>query len=75
MQECVSRQEVQSILRHVHKLLSTHEASFLQSVQSLRKKLNLLQNNTVNHSSKGKNSTCESRSRHVSVHSYTILHK
>ncbi|XP_053497219.1 fibulin-7-like isoform X2 [Ictalurus furcatus] len=50
-QECVSRQEVQSTLHHVHKLLSAHETSFLQSVRSLRKKLNLLHNTTVKHSS------------------------
>ncbi|MCJ8736019.1 hypothetical protein PDJAM_G00254040 [Pangasius djambal] len=59
-QECVSRQEVQSTLRHVHKLLSAHETSFLQSVRSLRKKLNLLHNNTIKHSgnfSTGKNRT------------------
>ncbi|KAB5565750.1 hypothetical protein PHYPO_G00245100 [Pangasianodon hypophthalmus] len=57
-QECVSRQEVQSTLRHVHKLLSAHETSFLQSVRSLRKKLNLLHNNTIKHSGNtGKHST------------------
>ncbi|XP_060770711.1 fibulin-7-like [Neoarius graeffei] len=58
-QECVSRQTVQSTLQHVHKLLSAHETSFLQSARSLRKKINLLLNNTVTHSSNistGKNS-------------------
>ncbi|KAM9496298.1 fibulin-7 isoform 1-T1 [Clarias gariepinus] len=59
-QECMSRQEVQSTLQYVHKLLSAHETSFLQSVRSLRKKLNLMHNGTVKHSSSsntGKNST------------------
>ncbi|GAA6091463.1 fibulin-7-like [Tachysurus ichikawai] len=50
-QECVSRQDIQSTLQHVRKLLSVHETSFLQSVRSLRKKLNLLYNSTVKHSS------------------------
>ncbi|XP_027019619.1 fibulin-7-like [Tachysurus fulvidraco] len=59
-QECESRQDIQSTLQHVHKLLSVHETSFLQSVRSLRKKLNLLYNSTVKHSSNfstDKNST------------------
>ncbi|KAF7702012.1 fibulin-7-like [Silurus meridionalis] len=50
-QECVSRQEVQRALRHVHKLLSAQETTFLHSVRSLRKKLNLLYNNTLKNSS------------------------
>lgn len=77
-QECMSRQEVQSTLRHVHKLLSAHETSFLQSVRSLRKKLNLLHNTTVKHSSNistGKDSTREYRSRCIAVYSHTILQK
>ncbi|KAL6474400.1 hypothetical protein MHYP_G00179610 [Metynnis hypsauchen] len=46
-QDCVSRQELQSTLRQVHKLLSAHETSFLQNLRSLRKKLSLLQSSTV----------------------------
>ncbi|KAI5627097.1 fibulin-7-like [Silurus asotus] len=51
VKECVSSQEVQRSLRHVHKLLSTQETAFLHSVRSLRKKLNLLYNNTLKNSS------------------------
>uniref|UniRef100_A0AAR2KCJ7 Sushi domain-containing protein n=1 Tax=Pygocentrus nattereri TaxID=42514 RepID=A0AAR2KCJ7_PYGNA len=47
LQDCVSRQELQSTLRQVHKLLSAHETSFLQNLRSLRKKLSLLQSSTV----------------------------
>uniref|UniRef100_W5L2V9 Sushi domain-containing protein n=2 Tax=Astyanax mexicanus TaxID=7994 RepID=W5L2V9_ASTMX len=42
-QDCVNRQELQSTLRQVNKLLLAHETSFLQNVRSLRKKLSLLQ--------------------------------
>ncbi|TSK13373.1 Fibulin-7 [Bagarius yarrelli] len=58
-QECVSRQEVQSALRHVHKLLSAHESSFLQSVRSLRKKLNLLHNTSNISTSENNTPLCQ----------------
>ncbi|XP_039530535.1 fibulin-7-like [Pimephales promelas] len=50
-QACRSGPEVLNALRQVQKLLSAHEMSFLQSLRSLRKKLGLLQNSTVKHSS------------------------
>ncbi|XP_028814090.1 fibulin-7-like isoform X1 [Denticeps clupeoides] len=49
---CPTRQELQVILRQVHKLLTTHETSYTQSLRSLRKKLNLLKNSTVRQSAK-----------------------
>ncbi|XP_023646214.1 fibulin-7 [Paramormyrops kingsleyae] len=42
-QECSSTQELQASLRQAYKLLSAHEASYLQGLRSLRKKLSLLQ--------------------------------
>ncbi|XP_052326514.1 fibulin-7-like [Oncorhynchus keta] len=43
-EDCPSRQDMQSSLKQVQNLLSTHEAAYLQSLRTLRKKLNLLQN-------------------------------
>ncbi|KAG9342010.1 hypothetical protein JZ751_018328 [Albula glossodonta] len=57
-QDCPSKQELQGALRQVHKLLSAHEASYLQSIRSLRKKLNLLQSTAVRQSTKPVNGTC-----------------
>lgn len=45
LQDCPSRQEIQGSLKQVQKLLSAHEASYLQSLRNLKKKLNLLQSN------------------------------
>uniref|UniRef100_A0AAY4D5B6 Fibulin 7 n=1 Tax=Denticeps clupeoides TaxID=299321 RepID=A0AAY4D5B6_9TELE len=42
-QDCPSKQDMQSSLRQVHKLLSAHEESYLQNLRTLRKKLSLLQ--------------------------------
>uniref|UniRef100_A0A3B3Q7B7 Sushi domain-containing protein n=1 Tax=Paramormyrops kingsleyae TaxID=1676925 RepID=A0A3B3Q7B7_9TELE len=41
-QECSSTQELQASLRQAYKLLSAHEASYLQGLRSLRKKLRAL---------------------------------
>ncbi|XP_015460012.3 fibulin-7-like isoform X1 [Astyanax mexicanus] len=57
-QDCVNRQELQSTLRQVNKLLLAHETSFLQNVRSLRKKLSLLQSSMAkpsNNTTTGKN--------------------
>ncbi|KAJ8343372.1 hypothetical protein SKAU_G00307010 [Synaphobranchus kaupii] len=57
-QDCPRKQELQSSLRQLHKLLSAHEASYLQSLRSLRKKLNLLQGSAARQSVKASNGTC-----------------
>ncbi|XP_064169431.1 fibulin-7-like [Anguilla rostrata] len=57
-QDCPSKQELQSSLRQLHKLLSAHEASYLQSLRSLRKKLNLLQSTAARQGGKASNGTC-----------------
>lgn len=46
LQDCISRQEIQGSLKQVQKLLSAHEASYLQSLRNLKKKINLMQSNT-----------------------------
>lgn len=43
LQDCASRQEIQGSLKQVQKLLSAHEASYLQSLRNLKKKINLMQ--------------------------------
>ncbi|XP_019908641.2 fibulin-7 isoform X3 [Esox lucius] len=53
-QDCPSRQEMQSSLKQVQKLVSAHEAAYLQSLRTLRKKLNLLQSTAA----KANNGTC-----------------
>ncbi|KAL2088496.1 hypothetical protein ACEWY4_015395 [Coilia grayii] len=57
-QDCPSRQELQSSLRQVHKLLSAHETSYMQSLRTLRKKLNLLQTSAARLPAKPNNVTC-----------------
>nr|XP_023858561.1 fibulin-7 [Salvelinus alpinus] len=57
-QDCPSRQDMQSSLKQVQKLLSTHEAAYLQSLRTLRKKLNLLQNTATKQTGKANNDTC-----------------
>uniref|UniRef100_A0A4W4GF67 Fibulin 7 n=1 Tax=Electrophorus electricus TaxID=8005 RepID=A0A4W4GF67_ELEEL len=54
--ECPGTQELQSSLRQAHKLLSAHEASYLQSLRSLRKKLSSLQSGATHGSARP--STC-----------------
>ncbi|KAM4631317.1 fibulin-7 [Polymixia lowei] len=56
-QDCPGRQELQSSLKQVQKLLSAHEASYLQSLRTLRKKINLLQG-TAKQTARASNSTC-----------------
>uniref|UniRef100_A0A673HLH4 Fibulin-7-like n=1 Tax=Sinocyclocheilus rhinocerous TaxID=307959 RepID=A0A673HLH4_9TELE len=41
-QDCPSKQDLQNSIQQAHKLLSAQEDSFLQSLRTLRKKLNLL---------------------------------
>lgn len=55
-QECTIRQEIQGSLKQVQKLLSAHEASYLQSLRNLKKKINLLQSNTLKKATKSINS-------------------
>ncbi|XP_026855342.2 fibulin-7 [Electrophorus electricus] len=57
-QECPGTQELQSSLRQAHKLLSAHEASYLQSLRSLRKKLSSLQSGATHGSARPSNGTC-----------------
>lgn len=56
-QDCPSRQEIQGSLKQVQKLLSAHEASYLQSLHNLKKKINLL------HSNAGKQTTRTTNSK------------
>ncbi|XP_023187804.1 fibulin-7-like isoform X1 [Xiphophorus maculatus] len=55
-QDCPNRQEIQVTLKQVQKLLSAHEASCLQSLRNLRKKINLLQSSTGKQTAKSTNS-------------------
>ncbi|KAL0968113.1 hypothetical protein UPYG_G00262560 [Umbra pygmaea] len=60
-QDCPSKQELQTSLRQVEKLLSAQEASYLQSIRSLRKRLSSLQTRitlTPRHTTKVNNATC-----------------
>uniref|UniRef100_A0A3B4YZT7 Fibulin-7-like n=1 Tax=Stegastes partitus TaxID=144197 RepID=A0A3B4YZT7_9TELE len=57
-QDCPSRQEIQGSLKQVQKLLSAHEASYLQSLRNLKKKINLLQSAAGKQTTKAINSTC-----------------
>lgn len=54
-QECPGTQDLQNSLRQAHKLLSAHEASYLQSLRTLRKKLSLLQNSAARLPAKANN--------------------
>lgn len=55
-QDCPSRQEIHSSLKQVQKLLSAHEASYLQSLRNLKKKINLLHSSAGKQGSKAVNS-------------------
>uniref|UniRef100_A0A8D3CGZ6 Sushi domain-containing protein n=1 Tax=Scophthalmus maximus TaxID=52904 RepID=A0A8D3CGZ6_SCOMX len=57
-QDCPSRQDIQGSLKQVQKLLSAHEASYMQSLRNLKKKINLLQSNAGKQTAKATNSTC-----------------
>ncbi|XP_028295445.1 fibulin-7 isoform X2 [Gouania willdenowi] len=57
-QDCPSRNELQGSLKQVQKLLSAHEASYLQSLRNLKKKINLLQSNSGKQATKHSNTTC-----------------
>ncbi|XP_054626962.1 fibulin-7 isoform X2 [Dunckerocampus dactyliophorus] len=57
-QDCSSRLELQGSLKQIQKLLSAHEASYLQNLRNLKKKINQLQSSTGKHSTKTVNSTC-----------------
>lgn len=56
LQDCPSRQEIQGSLKQVQKLLSAHEASYLQSLRNLKKKINLLQSNAGKQTTRAINS-------------------
>ncbi len=60
-QDCPSKQDLQNSIHQAHKLLSAQEASYLQSLRSLRKKLSLLQDNIARRPAKAKN--CKSHIR------------
>ncbi|XP_029000405.1 fibulin-7 [Betta splendens] len=57
-EECASRQEVQGSLKQVLKFLSAHEASYLQNLRNLKKKINQLQSSAAKQTAKAMNSTC-----------------
>ncbi|CAF99537.1 unnamed protein product [Tetraodon nigroviridis] len=57
-EDCASRQEIQGSLKQVQKLLSAHEASYLQSLRNLRKKINLMQSSATKQPPRATNSTC-----------------
>ncbi|XP_043089549.1 fibulin-7 [Puntigrus tetrazona] len=57
-QDCPSKQDLQNSIHQAHKLLSAQEASYLQSLRTLRKKLSLLQDSVARRPVKAKNSTC-----------------
>ncbi|KAM7015540.1 fibulin-7-like [Tautogolabrus adspersus] len=57
-QDCQSRQELQGSLKQIQKLLSAYEASNLQSLRNLKKKINLLQSTAGKQTTKAINSTC-----------------
>ncbi|XP_020489911.2 fibulin-7 isoform X2 [Labrus bergylta] len=57
-QDCQSRQDLQGSLKQIQKLLSTYEASNLQSLRNLKKKINLLQSTAGKQITKAVNSTC-----------------
>eukprot|EP00064_Thunnus_orientalis_P003724 superscaffoldBa00000316_g3735 len=57
-QDCPSRQEIQGSLKQVQKLLSAHEASYMQSLRNLKKKINLLQSSAAKQTTRVINSTC-----------------
>lgn len=46
-QECPGTQELQNSLHQAQKLLASHEASYLQSLRSLKRKISQLQNSTA----------------------------
>ncbi len=60
-QDCPSKQDLQNSIHQAHKLLSAQEASYLQSLRSLRKKLSLLQDSIARRPAKAKN--CKSHIR------------
>uniref|UniRef100_A0A668TPW2 Fibulin 7 n=1 Tax=Oreochromis aureus TaxID=47969 RepID=A0A668TPW2_OREAU len=51
-------QEIQGSLKQVQKLLSSHEASYMQSLRNLKKKINLLLSSAARQNTKAINSTC-----------------
>ncbi|KAM3870202.1 fibulin-7 [Diretmus argenteus] len=57
-QDCLSNQELQNSLRQVEKMLTAHEASYQQSLRSLRKKLSALQNSTMGIGKTSRNAAC-----------------
>ncbi|KAK3569767.1 hypothetical protein QTP86_004194 [Hemibagrus guttatus] len=57
-QECSSTQELQNSLRQAQKLLASHEASYLQSLRSLKRKISQLQNSTARMPSRPGDASC-----------------
>ncbi|XP_033967949.1 fibulin-7 [Pseudochaenichthys georgianus] len=57
-QDCPGRQELHGSLKQVQKLLSAHEATYMQSLRNLKKKINLLQSSAAKQSTRATNSTC-----------------
>ncbi|XP_067245004.1 fibulin-7 [Chanodichthys erythropterus] len=57
-QDCPSKQDLQNSIQQAQKLLSSQEASYMQSLRTLRKKLNLLHDSVTRLPAKPKNFTC-----------------
>lgn len=54
-QDCPSKQDLQNSIQQAQKLLSSQEASYMQSLRTLRKKLNLLHDSVTRLPAKPKN--------------------
>ncbi|KAK2848379.1 hypothetical protein Q7C36_010061 [Tachysurus vachellii] len=57
-QECPGTQELQNSLQQAQKLLASHEASYLQSLRSLKRKISQLQNSTARAPSRSGYASC-----------------
>lgn len=55
-QDCPGRQELHGSLKQVQKHLSAHEATYMQSLRNLKKKINLLQSSAAKQSTRATNS-------------------
>lgn len=76
LQVCPSTQELQNSLRQAQNLLASHEASYLQSLRSLKRKISQLQNSTARMPSRpgDGNSSSFWREKKQSVTDHVITH-
>lgn len=54
-QDCLSKQDLRSSIQQAQKLLSSQEASYMQSLRTLKKTLNLLHDSVARLPAKPKN--------------------